>query len=57
MVSNSSILKALVYSDVFDYPLAKEEIWEFLIGVNIDRASFEKAISEFPPGRWEKVGI
>ena len=56
MVSNSSILKTLIYSDVFDYPLEEEEIWRFLIAENvenIDRTSFEKAISEFPLVKWE----
>ena len=57
MVSNSSILKALIYSDIFDYPLSKEEIWRFLIAKNvenIDRTSFEKALFEFPPVKWEQ---
>jgi hypothetical protein len=29
--SKEQILKTLLYSDIFDYPLRKEEIWEFLI--------------------------
>lgn len=29
--SNKSILKTLLYSDIFDYPLSKEEIWKYLI--------------------------
>lgn len=49
MVSNLSILKTLIYSDIFDFPLTKEEIWKFLISANIDRSS----LTEFPPGRWE----
>ncbi len=53
MVSNSAILKTLIYSDIFAYPLTKEEIWKFLIGAKIGRASFEKMF-KFPPGRWER---
>lgn len=44
MVNNSPILKALIYSDIFDYPLTKEEIWKFLIGKKISRESFEKEL-------------
>lgn len=40
MVNNSSVLKALIYSDIFNYPLRKEEIWKFIIG-KISRKSFE----------------
>jgi D-beta-D-heptose 7-phosphate kinase/D-beta-D-heptose 1-phosphate adenosyltransferase len=29
--SDEQILKTLLYSDIFDYPLRKEEIWNFLI--------------------------
>jgi len=32
--SKESILKTLLYSDIFDYPLSKEEIWKFLISKN-----------------------
>ncbi len=32
--SKEAILKTLLYSDVFDYPLKKEEIWKFLISKN-----------------------
>lgn len=53
MASNSSILKTLIYSDIFDFPLTKEEIWKFLIAVNVDRASFEKTLTEFPLVKWE----
>ena len=27
-----AIVKTLIYSDIFDYPLKKEEIWKYLIG-------------------------
>lgn len=53
MANNSSILKTLIYSDIFDYPLIKEEIWKFLIGENIDSVELEKALTEFPPEGWE----
>ena len=32
--SKKSILKTLLYSDIFDYPLSREEIWKFLISEN-----------------------
>lgn len=44
MVSRSSILKALIYSDIFDFPLKKEEIRKFLIGKKISKESFEKEL-------------
>lgn len=39
-----AVLQTLIYSDIFDYPLSKEEIWRFLIGENISRESFEKEL-------------
>lgn len=53
MASNSAILKTLIYSDIFDYPLTKEEIWRFLIG-RVDRALFEKDLISFTPLRWKR---
>ncbi len=53
-----SILKTLIYGDIFDYPLTKKEIWKFLIATKAKRTLFENAVSEFPPGRWElKQGL
>ncbi|EKD64640.1 MAG: hypothetical protein ACD_50C00333G0011 [uncultured bacterium] len=31
-----AILRTLVYSDIFDYPLKKDEIWKYLIGQKIE---------------------
>lgn len=45
MVSNSAISRTFIYSDIFDFPLTKEEIWKFLIGKKIRRESFEKELS------------
>lgn len=43
--ARQAVLKSLIYSDIFDFPLTKEEIWKFLIsGKRIKRASFEKAL-------------
>lgn len=53
MASNISILKTLIYSDIFDYPLKKDEIWKFLIGKKISKESFEKASTELPHVKWE----
>lgn len=55
MASNSPILKTLIYSDIFDYPLTKEEIWKFLIGRKISKESFEKSLKTtvFPLDKWE----
>lgn len=44
--SKESILKTLLYSDIFDYPLTKEEIWKFLISKNKeDKQSFLKYLN------------
>lgn len=45
MASNISILKTLIYSDIFDYPLTKDEIWKFLIGKKVHKDSFEKELN------------
>lgn len=50
MASNSSILKTLIYSDIFDFPLTREEIWKFLIGKKIDKKTFEKDLEATPLG-------
>lgn len=35
-----AVLQTLIYSDIFDYPLTKEEIWRFLIGQKINKKDF-----------------
>lgn len=43
----TAVLKTLVYSDIFDYPLTLEEIEKYLIGVRVrDRARVEKIIAD-----------
>ncbi len=50
----NSIFKTLCYADCFDYPLTKEELWQFLISTaTIDRTMFGKVLTEFPPLGWE----
>ena len=39
-----SVLKTLLYSDIFDYPLTKEELWKFLIAKKPNRDYFDKAL-------------
>ena len=41
-----AILKTLVYSDIFDYPLSKDELWKFLTSGKIDKESFEELLKD-----------
>jgi hypothetical protein len=41
MANSSSILKTLLYSDIFNYPLKKEEIWRYLIANKEDAKLIE----------------
>lgn len=46
-----SILKTIIYSDIFDYPLTKDEIWRFLItekDQKVSREEFDKALKNLP---------
>lgn len=40
-----AILKTLLYSNLFDYPLTEEELHNFLINEKIDRREFSKSLS------------
>lgn len=67
-----AVLQTLVYSDVFDYSLTKEEIWRFLIGQKINKKDFYQELKSlvrsestplgcrhnfyYLPGRQEIVG-
>ncbi len=47
MVSvTSSILATLVYADIFDYPLCREEIWKYFIGKHTTYAKFCAALEK-----------
>src|SRR5438067_429922 len=40
-----AILTTLLYSDIFNFPLTKDELWQLLISKRkIERSSFEKAL-------------
>jgi len=45
--SEQAILQTLLYSDVFNFPLRKEELWQFLISKqSIQKEAFETALKE-----------
>ena len=44
--SEKAILKTIHYSDIFNFPLAKDELWDFLIQDNeVSKPSFEEALA------------
>jgi hypothetical protein len=40
-----AILKTLLYSDLFDYPLRQEELYNFLIGKKISKSEFTRILN------------
>lgn len=43
--AQSAILKTLIYSDIFNFPLRKDEIWRYLIAESkVSYVAFEKAL-------------
>lgn len=46
MESNNAIIKTLLYSDIFDFPLTKNEIWQYLLtNTVITKGQFEKSLT------------
>jgi len=43
--SDKAIIKTLLYSDIFNFPLTKEEVWRYLLSREpIEKADFEQAL-------------
>src|SRR5687768_3690701 len=43
--TEQAVLKTLLYSDIFDFPLTKHELWKFLISPReIDKKLFDQAL-------------
>ncbi len=56
--SEKSILKTLLYSDIFDYPLTKDEVFRFLISnKNINENEFDKKIKSINSVVFRKDGF
>jgi len=49
-----AILQTLIYSDIFSYPLSKDELWNFLINKKIDKKSF---INQLKNLKIEKIKV
>lgn len=49
MVSSSPFLKALLYADIFNFPLTKEELWLYAIGKTVTKKEFSEFITNPPP--------
>lgn len=47
--ARQAILTTILYSDIFHFPLSKEELWRFLIAKErIPRKTFEESLESFP---------
>src|SRR3989344_1896627 len=44
---NNSIVKTLLYSDIFDYPLSEEELWNYLVSeVEVGKEAFPQSVKK-----------
>ena len=56
--SEKAIVRTLLYSDIFDYPLSDDEVWKFLISnKNIDKKLFENKIKKINSIVFRKDGF
>src|SRR3990167_8737173 len=47
---NNSIVKTLLYSDIFDYPLSEEELWNYLVSeVEVGKEAFSQSVKKINP--------
>jgi hypothetical protein len=55
--SEKAILRTIIYSDIFSFPLSEEEVWNFLMGdKKTDRASFKKSLKHLTESALRKKG-
>lgn len=52
-----AVLKTLVYSDVFDYPLTFDELWKFLIGEKISKEQLKRELRRLSSKVTQKDGF
>lgn len=44
---DNAILDTLLYSDIFDYPLTRDELWRYLVFPKVPKSLFEKAVTGY----------
>ncbi|MEK7559150.1 MAG: hypothetical protein AAB521_02485 [Patescibacteria group bacterium] len=56
--NEKAIVRTLLYSDVFDYPLSEDEVWKFLISdKNINKRLFESKVKKINSIVFRKEGL
>lgn len=56
--SEKAIVRTLLYSDIFDYPLSEEEVWKYLISnKNINKTVFDSKIKKINSVVFRKNGF
>ncbi len=53
---NQGAIKTIIYSDIFDFPLTKDEIWKFLIGKKINRKTFKRELGSLVNSKARPLG-